>query len=81
MQGRWTVAGEKKKPLESWIQEAYLGARYMDRTCDPCRVKPGVTYFHSILLLPATPSELQIDFVNQSIGNLSTQGYDDVHPC
>ena len=30
---------EKKKPLESMIQEAYLGARYMDRTCDPCRVK------------------------------------------
>ena len=52
----------------------------MDRTCDPCRVNPGVTYFHSIPELPDTPSELQINFKNQSLGNSSTKNWDGAIP-
>ena len=59
----------KKKALansaKTLISFQNFDGRYMDRTCDPCRVKTGATYSQSILDLPDTPSELRI-FIQKS---------------
>ena len=61
----------KKKALansaKTLISLPNFGGGYMDRTCDPCRVKTGATCLRSILDLPDTPSKLRIFIKNQPL--------------